>query len=360
MLTALAGSFGGTVLLAAILVVTSTVGLALRGRQRDFSLLRAVGATRRQVREIVAAEVLVVALIAIPVGAVLGMTGSVFLQPLLTASGLLPAGGGLAFGVLPLAGALITMVPAAGLAAALATRKILASQPSQAVKQGGAESRALGRWRGIAAVVMAVVGLGSALSPLFVSGTLGGASAATSAFLLVGAAALAGPALVSWSFGRLPTGNTPATQLAVANTKGFSRRLTSAMLPLALVLAAGTVQTSLNLTIERAAERQLVEGLEGTLILPGEADPTAFSRTPGVTAVSSIRSVPAHVKVDQDEPPILESLTWEPTTVHLTSELSDPGITSGTLADLDQPDTVAISQDATLETGGIGSEVEIR
>ncbi len=360
MLTALAGSFGGTVLLAAILVVTSTVGLALRGRQRDFSLLRAVGATRRQVREIVAAEVLVVALIAIPVGAVLGMTGSVFLQPLLTASGLLPAGGGLAFGVLPLAGALITMVPAAGLAAALATRKILASQPSQAVKQGGAESRALGRWRGIAAVVMAVSGLGSALSPLFVSGTLGGASAATSAFLLVGAAALAGPALVSWSFGRLPTGNTPATQLAVANTKGFSRRLTSAMLPLALVLAAGTVQTSLNLTIERAAERQLVEGLEGTLILPGEADPTAFSRTPGVTAVSSIRSVPAHVKVDQDEPPILESLTWEPTTVHLTSELSDPGVTSGTLADLDQPDTVAISQDATLETGGIGSEVEIR
>ncbi|WP_368629876.1 FtsX-like permease family protein [Kocuria carniphila] len=114
MLTALAGSFGGTVLLAAILVVTSTVGLALRGRQRDFSLLRAVGATRRQVREIVAAEVLV-ALIAIPVGAVLGMTGSVFLQPLLTASGLLPTGGGLAFGVLPVAGALITMVPAAGL-----------------------------------------------------------------------------------------------------------------------------------------------------------------------------------------------------------------------------------------------------
>ncbi len=360
MLTALAGSFGGTVLIAAVLVVTSTVGLALRGRQQDFSLLRAVGTTRLQVRGIVAAEVLTVALIAIPVGAVFGIATSNFLQPLLISAGVLPAGGTLSLGILPLLGALFTVLPATAVAAVLATRKLLHAQPSQAVKQSGFEPRALGRGRGIAAIIVAVVGFGSALSPVFVPGTLGGASAATSAFLLVGAAALAGPALVAWGFGRLPAGKSPATQLAVANSRGFARRLTSAVLPLALVLAAGTVQTSLNQTIGQAGQVQLAEGLHGSLVLPGAADTAALSETPGVTAVSSISSVPAHVKVDQDEPPILDSLSWEPTAVHVASELSDPNVTSGSLADLDQADTVAISQDATLETGGVGSEVAFR
>ena len=50
LLAALAGSFAGTALVVVVLVVASTVTLALRQRRRELALLRAVGATRSQVR----------------------------------------------------------------------------------------------------------------------------------------------------------------------------------------------------------------------------------------------------------------------------------------------------------------------
>lgn len=90
MLTALAGSFSGTVMMATLMVVASTVALALRGRQEDLALLRAVGATRRQVRTLVAIEVMALALLATPVGALAGVAASVLLDPLLVTADLLP------------------------------------------------------------------------------------------------------------------------------------------------------------------------------------------------------------------------------------------------------------------------------
>ena len=50
LLAALAASFAGTALVVVVLVVASTVTLALRRRRRELALLRAVGATRTQVR----------------------------------------------------------------------------------------------------------------------------------------------------------------------------------------------------------------------------------------------------------------------------------------------------------------------
>lgn len=110
MLTALAGSFSGTVMMATLMVVASTVALALRGRQEDLALLRAVGATRRQVRTLVAIEVMALALLATPVGALAGVAASGLLDPLLVTAGLLPTGSGVVLGAAPVLGALLLMV----------------------------------------------------------------------------------------------------------------------------------------------------------------------------------------------------------------------------------------------------------
>ncbi len=53
-----------------VLVVAATVSLALRGRRRELALLRAVGATRAQARALIGAEVLLVGMVAAPLGAV--------------------------------------------------------------------------------------------------------------------------------------------------------------------------------------------------------------------------------------------------------------------------------------------------
>src|SRR5690606_21948337 len=55
------GSFGGIATIVAILTAAGTVALSVAQRAREFALLRAVGATPRQIRRAVAGEALLVA-----------------------------------------------------------------------------------------------------------------------------------------------------------------------------------------------------------------------------------------------------------------------------------------------------------
>lgn len=359
MLTALAGSFSGTVMMATLMVVASTVALALRGRQEDFALLRAVGATHRQVRTLVAIEVMALALLATPVGALAGVAASVLLDPLLVTAGLLPTGSGVVLGAAPVLGELLVLLPVTALAAMVATRETLRSSPTQAVRRRGIESGPVGRARIITGIVVGTAGLASALSPLFVPGTLGAASAGISAFLLIGVAALLGPLLFSGVLGGLPAPAGPATQVALSNLRGFSRRLTSAVVPLALVLAAGAVQTSLDRTVLEAARIQVAEGLDGNVALPAQVDPIPLRTLPGVTEVSSLRSVAAEVLTDEDLAQF-DSLAWTPTRIGVFADQFDPGVVDGSLDSLEGAGTIAVSQDAALETGGVSSRVTVR
>ncbi|WP_329132062.1 ABC transporter permease [Streptomyces sp. NBC_01476] len=64
MLTAIGGSFGGVATATAVFVVMGTVALAVGQRGREIALLRAVGATPRQIRRTVATEAVLVAPVA--------------------------------------------------------------------------------------------------------------------------------------------------------------------------------------------------------------------------------------------------------------------------------------------------------
>lgn len=360
LLTALASSFGGTVLVVVLLVVTSAVSLALRGRHRDFALLRAVGATRGQVRRLVAVEVLLVVLVAAPAGALLGLVGSRVLVPLLRTGGVLEAGAGLVLGPVPVVAAVLLLALMGWVAGALGTREVLRARPSAAVRESTVEPRVLGRGRKVAAAVLTAVGLATSAGSLAVPGTVGSAGAGTSAFLLVGAAALAGPALVAWVLGRIPLPRSAAARLALLNSRGFSRRMTLAVVPLALVLTAGTAQSTTDRTITQAAQIQLTDGLRGALVVPAPADPAALRRLPGVVEAASSSSLPASVRTEEEDVPGLGALSWQPASVRVLDGLVDPGVVDGSLAGLSDPRAVAISQDAALEVGGVGSDVTIR
>lgn len=365
----LALSFTGTAMMLIVFVVSATVSLALRRRQRDFALLRAVGATRGQIRGLVAREVSLVVGVAAPLGALAGLVAVRPLAPILVEAEMVGPDFRMTFSPLPMVAAVLVLLPVVWLAARLATRQTLRAAPTTAVTQSVVEPVGIGRVRRISALVLVVTGLFAALSPLFMPGTLGSAMAASSAFVLVGAAAAGGPVLVAWLLdraARLRGG--PATRLALANTRGFSRRLTTVVVPLALALGVGTVQAATDDTLAAAGERQLAAGLDADLIVTGDLDDErrdALAALPGVDAAVPLTTVSARVLTDEDAES-LGPLGWEPIQVRGLPAgdlggMLDPGVREGDLAALDTPGTVAISRDARFDTGkGIGEKIAFR
>ncbi|WP_159803587.1 ABC transporter permease [Arthrobacter zhaoguopingii] len=372
LLVAAAASFAGTAVLVVELVVASTFASALRQRNTQFALLRAVGATPRQVRSMVTAEIVIVFALAAPLGAIPGLFAGQLLMPALVSGGIVPAGFDLVISPLPVIGALVLLFPTALLAGRLATRKITKVSPTEAVRGGSAESSGISPARRITAIVLLAVGIVIAGTPFVVSGTAGSAAGATSAFLLLSAAALAGPVIVGAIARRAAratrSSSNAAAMLALVNTRGFSRRLTAAIIPLALLLALGTVQTGANHTTVEATGMQLRAGLESDLIITSPDGVTAeqaaaVASTPGIDAVVASSMVPAEVKFDLDDE--FGDFSWEPTGLRAvagsTSGLMDVDVTAGSLDDLTGPDTIAVSADGVFGAGkGVGDIVELR
>lgn len=373
MLVTLASSFAGTALVLVVLVVASTTTLALRGRRRELALLTAVGATRSQVRRAIATEVLVVSAVAAPLGSVPGLLLARSLDGALIRSGVVDAGFTSALSPLPVAAAVAVVVPTALLASLLAARETLRLPPTAAIRDSAAETAPVGPVRRVAAVVTAVGGLAMAFTPLVVPGTAGSALAASSAFLLIGSAALAGPVLVTWAFGRASrlgagAGSAP-TRLALGNLRGFSRRLTTVVVPLALLLAVGTTQTTVDRVVQDAATSQLRAAIGTDLVASSASGLTARRLTslrdvPGVADVVPLADVQAQVRTDDEDLP--DSLVWEQTALRVvppsvpTTDF-DPHVTRGELARLARPRTVAISSDASFDTGvGLGGRLRVR
>ncbi|HEY0950380.1 ABC transporter permease [Nocardioides sp.] len=372
LLATLAGSFAGTALAVVVLVVASTFALAIRRRRGEFALMRAVGATRRQVRRMVGAEVLLVTAVAAPLGAVPGLFAARLLTPTLVDSGIVSPGFQLTLSPIPALAAVVLLLPVALLAARLAARETLKMAPTAAVREASVEKPGIGRGRRITAAVLAASGLSTAFSSVAVPGTVGAAVAATSAFLLVGAAALAGPLLVTHLLGRssslISRAGGVSTAMALANTRGFARRLTTAIVPLALALSAGTVQTSVDKTVSEAATRQLDAGIHADLVATGpSADQVdRVADLPGVRSATVLSTVVTNVRTDDEMPSALSALAWEPTQMWVLPEggpgdAFDPDVAAGSLAALDAADTVAISADTKFDLGkGIGDRVTVR
>ncbi|WP_121257665.1 FtsX-like permease family protein [Nocardioides ferulae] len=372
-LTALASSFIGTTVLVVVLVVAATVTLAMRPRRRDLALLRAVGATSRQVRRMVTAELLLLTVVVAPLGALPGLWAARLATPLLVDAGMVPDDFTLTLSPLPALGAVALLVPVAVGAAHLAVRETLRSSPTSALGSTLVEPAGLGRVRRVLALVTAVTGVVVAGTPLVVPGAVGGAGAATSGLLLVGAAALAGPALVAWTFGlsaRDHVGARPVRHLARANTRGFSRRLSAVVVPLAAVVAVGTIQTSTGDAVQEAAGQQLRDGLHADLVVTAadglSADQVArIEADPAVDEATPLSSLTVRVRTDEEEIGALEGLSWETGPMRVLpaggAAAYDPGLVDGSLDALEDPDTVAVSTDARLLNGaGLGESVTVR
>lgn len=368
---ALLGSIGGTVLMVALLVIASTLSQAIHQRSGELALLRAVGASPRQLRSAIGRE-------AGRVSAAAALLGGIGAVPLGLAMRSLLTTGTLPLPVpwwLPPASALTGGLLVALLArpvAMLAARSITRLRPAAALGAATAdEPSEPGRFRTVAGVVLAFAGISSAGVATTQSGQAAGAAASGAAMSLVIAVALLGPRISRIALGVLgrPLRRVGGVSgfLAERAASAHTRRLATAFTPIVLVVAFVCVQLASGPTMERAAGQQASAALRADLVATGggaglpAGAARAVREAPGVTAATGVlRS--AVVLADREAgEPVLTRLPVLSVEARGLSGTLDPGVTAGDLDRLTGRDAVAVGADRAKSLDvGPGDRVALR
>ncbi|MFF1647769.1 ABC transporter permease [Streptomyces sp. NPDC058240] len=367
----LLASITGTVFMVALLVIATTLSQAVHQRSGELALLRAVGATPRQLRSAVGREVSRVAGAAAVLGGVGAVPLGLLMRSLLTTDPLpLPVPVWLPFAAAATAASLVAL--AARPVSVLAARSITGLRPAAALGAARApEPSEPGRVRTVAGTVLAMAGVSAAGAATAQGGQAAAVAASGAATSLIIAVALLGPWIARVAMRVL---GTPVRRvggvsgfLAAKSAAAHNRRLGAAITPIVLVVAFVCVQLAAGSTLERAADRQAGAALRADLVVTGPAAglPAGAARAvrgaPGVAAATGVlRSgvVLAHREMGD---PKLDRLPVLGVTADQLSGTLDPRVTAGDPADLTGRGTVAVGEDRAADLGvGIGDPVELR
>ncbi|MFJ8852839.1 FtsX-like permease family protein [Streptomyces sp. NPDC102437] len=351
-LVGLGGSFGGVATMVAVFTAAGTVALSVGQRSREFALLRAIGATPRQLRRTIATESLLVAPLAGALGCLPGIALAHWWFGQLQNMGAIPEAVALRVSWLPLTVTVAaTMLTALG-AGYFAARRPSKTKPGLALAQSAVERPPFGWIRtplGIAALAGGVAFAGVAAST---SGEDAANAALGVVMFFMLAVGLLGPliARICAAVIGFPLRATGASgSLAAANSRTNSRRLASAITPIVLAMAFSCTLVFMHTSEERVIAHQQRDAITADHIVSAPAglasDATErAAATPGVkTAVGLLRS---SVLVPTGDGP-LQSTSAQGITGsgHDLAKVQDLDVRTGSLTGL-RPGTVAI--DTTL------------
>ncbi|MEU3895069.1 FtsX-like permease family protein [Streptomyces sp. NPDC045251] len=305
-LFAVGGSFGGIATLVAVFTAAGTVALSVGQRSREFALLRAVGATPRQIRRAVAAEALLVAPLAGILGCLPGIGLAHWWFGQMQDRGAVPEAVELHVSGFPLLAAVgVGLLTALG-AGWTAGRRPARIKPGQALAEASVERLRPGVVRTV--LGLGAVGGGSALAG--VAASAAGSDAANASLgvvmLFMLAVALLGPVLARLCaalFGLLLRGGGASASLAAANSRTNARRLASAITPIVLAMAFASTLVFMHTSESHVASQQLREGITADHVvtnpagLPADAADRA-ARVPGVEAAVSLLDTQVLVPVE--------------------------------------------------------------
>lgn len=136
-----------------VFVVTGTLGLHVARQRRTWGLLRSVGMTPRQVRRLVTAEALVVAVLACVAGCVLAVPYALLMGAFLRLTGLAPTGVPVAVTPGPFVPAVVVGLVVTLLAARVAARRAVRVGPLEVLRDSAVQRRLLPWPRAVAGVV---------------------------------------------------------------------------------------------------------------------------------------------------------------------------------------------------------------
>src|SRR5262245_14796976 len=174
--------FGVLAAFVAIFVVASTFALSVQQRHRELALFRAIGATPRQVRRMVAGEALLISILAFAVAAPLGLVAAHLEQGLFTRAGIVRDGLDLVVGGLPLAAGLATALMTTQAAAFASARRAARIRPTEALRDAAAPRRPLSPFRALAGVALLAAGV--AVLVVLARGSSGGEDAPAATMVL--------------------------------------------------------------------------------------------------------------------------------------------------------------------------------
>lgn len=298
-LPALAGSLAGVTLLVVGFIVAGALAVSIGAQRRDLALMRAVGATPRQVRRLAAAQATAVALAAVPLGVAAGYPLAERFRLLLVSAGMLPAALPLSRSPFPALAAVLLLVLVVQVSARCTAWRASRLPATEAVAESRSEPRRPPRGRGFAGVLLVAGGYVLAVTPLLIRSQVGAATTALAGILATIGLGLAGPALIQRISAvlarRLPARASAATWLAVANTHGYALRVAGAVTTLAMAVVFTLTYALTQTTVLGATAREVRAGTRADLTvttpalggLPSDL-PSLVRNAPGVRAAAPV------------------------------------------------------------------------
>ncbi|MDQ0378921.1 ABC transporter permease [Amycolatopsis thermophila] len=330
---------------AAVFVLTGTVSLAVRQRLRELALLRAAGATPRQLRRMLRLEITLVTLAAAVPGLPAGIVAAHLIAARFRDLDAVPPQFTVSLNAVVLIAAVVLGLGVTVLATAIAARRAVRIAPTQAMR----ETVTAGRVGVLPRIVLAAILVGGAVAVLGLvplGGPFGMGMGFISCSLLLCAVAALGPVLVgalTAVVARLVGLTGVVGRVASAVARADSRRVAGVAIPLTLVFAInGTMLVNGDILTAVTADQQAARTAPATVrvaaasgIPLGTAEQVAALA--GVTG--SAATLPTRVVVDESGKPedyAAQGLraSGEPA-VNL-------GVTDGDLAGV-RPGTVAVS-----------------
>ncbi|MFD5049564.1 FtsX-like permease family protein [Streptomyces tendae] len=369
LLILLAGSLGGIVLLITGFVVAGALGVTIAGQRRDLALMRAVGATPRQIRRLAAAQSTVVAALALVPGVAVGYLLAGRFRELLADRDVLPSELPLTVSPLPALATLLLVAAAVQLSARCAAWRTSRMPATEAVAESRSEPPTPSRARTTAGLLLILGACALSVVPLLSRTVLGASVTSVAGIVAAIGLAMSGPALVR-SAGeavvrRLRPGVAAPTWLALSNVRAYALRLSGVVSPLAMgvvfvltytltqttVLAATSDDTRTGTLAQYELTAPALGGLpDGTL--------SAVRDVPGVRAAAPAGTTTVVWEYDELGEPAAESAS----AMILAPDargVVDLGVTDGGLDRLTGA-TVAVSAEAArTRDAGLGKRVRL-
>lgn len=369
LLVLLAGSLSGIVLLITGFVMASALAVAIGGQRRDLALMRAVGATPKQIRRLAAAQSTVVAAVAVAPGVGLGYLLAGQFRGLLADRGVIPSQLPLTFSPLPALAAIVLMILAVQVSARCSAWRTSRMPATEAVAESRSEPRNPSRVRTRIGVVVIVVATVMSALPLFSRTVLG--ATATSLAGIIGAIglALAGPALVRGIGGAAArvtrSGASAPTWLAMANLRAYALRNAGIVSTLAMAVVFVLTYTFTQTTVLAATAQDTSTGTLAQLRLSAPAlgglpadTLAAVRKTAGVRAAAPVGTTTVVWEYQQFGDPAVDSGSATILTPDAAGVL-DLDVRDGSLSRLSGA-TVAVSSDvARTRSATVGHTVDL-
>ncbi|WP_336047829.1 FtsX-like permease family protein [Streptomyces sp. CA2R101] len=360
--------FGFICLFVAAFAVAGAFSLSVQQRLREIAVLRAIGATSRQIRRLVAYEAAVVTAMAALPGCALGVLVAVALRARLVSSGALPEGFALGFGPLSLVFAVTTCWLTGEAAVWASGRRASRVQAIEALSEAAVPRRRFGVVRtaaGLAVLAGAVWGLTAIADS---QGSDQTNTAASLVLVLMVAVSLLGPWVgrsCGAVFGLVCRLLFPQVGLLVkANLRAGYRRLAAAVVPLALTVAFAAVALFVPEMKWNELERQdngrlLAQHL--VRIPGGEMSSAALATLRGLSATEAAVGVTGtYVQLMTGDSAAGLGAVSQAVSDGPVNRVLDMGVTTGSLHRLGGRDIALSTQLAARAQVRVGEEVRLR